>query len=423
MSSDVGDTTAVAVTRAAALCDMSRWADAIPLLGQILASDPSNFLAWGLLAQAQLGVGDPAAALHAADLAASCDPTSEWPHRLRSLALRGLGRRPESISAAREAVRVEPHAWPAHAHLARTLAPDRKCRTEARQAADRALMLAPEQAETHIAFGTVELAGGHRRAAQAAFQRALAIDPQNQVAHNELSRVWLRQSSFLRAGKLAAAADGFATAVRANPSAQTSRRNLDLTLRVFLSRVSYVIFVIVFLMSRGAGGTTTSPTNPAVPAGLLIVPSVFAWYFVHRLSPPLRQELKRTLMTRGVRGGVAFEVTALLALAVGTVLPSGPRLTLIFVAAGSAITARVLLRAEVDRASRAARGLPKQPAFSTGLLWVVAVSFLLAALLLLAAVNAGAGLPGAAVAAALVVCSALMFRAIWRRRSRTARHA
>jgi tetratricopeptide (TPR) repeat protein len=423
VSSDVGDTTTTAVARAAALCDLSRWADAIPLLGQVLASDPSNAYAWGLLAQAQLGADDSAAALHAADVAASCQPRSEWPHRLRSLALRGLGRRAESVAAAREAVRVEPQAWQAHAHLARTLAPDRKARKEAKQAAVRALTLAPEQAETHIAFGTVNLAGGHRRAAQAAFERALAIDPQNRVAHNELSRVWLRQSSFLRAGKLAAAADGFATAVRADPSSQLSRRNLDLTLRVFLSRLSYVLFVLVVVVNAGTRGTAQSAGNSAVPVGLLIVPAAFAWYFVHRLSPELRRHLKRTLMTPGVRGGVAFEVVSLLALAVGAALPAGPRLALVFVAGGGAIVARVLLGSEVDRASRAARGLPEQPAFSTGLLWAIAVSFLLAALLLLVSVDAGAGLPGAAVAAGLIGCSLLMFRAIWRRRSRTARHA
>ena len=45
-------------------------------------------------------------------------------------------------------------------------------------------------------------------------------------------------------------ATGFASAVRVDPRAEVSRRNLDVVLRSFLSRVAYLIFLDAFVVSR-----------------------------------------------------------------------------------------------------------------------------------------------------------------------------
>src|SRR5207302_1034027 len=106
-----------------------------------------------------------------------------------------------------------------------------------------AVALAPHEADTHLALGGAAAAVGKRADAEAAFQRALSIDPQNTVAHNELARLQLRKSSISRPGALGEAAASFATAVRSDPRADVSRRNFELVIRVFLSRVSYLVFL------------------------------------------------------------------------------------------------------------------------------------------------------------------------------------
>src|ERR1017187_3397844 len=83
------------------------------------------------------------------------NPEGEWPHRLASLALSGLGRHQEAAEMARNGVRLAPHSAPCHITLAQVLAKRGSDLVEARAAADRAVSLAPLDARSHMAVGMV----------------------------------------------------------------------------------------------------------------------------------------------------------------------------------------------------------------------------------------------------------------------------
>jgi hypothetical protein len=60
---------------------------------------------------------------------------------------------------------------------------------EARAAADRAVWLAPLDAGSHMAVGMVAAKDARTEEATTSYQRALALEPDNWVAHNELARL------------------------------------------------------------------------------------------------------------------------------------------------------------------------------------------------------------------------------------------
>jgi tetratricopeptide (TPR) repeat protein len=175
--------------RAGTLCDLCRYTEAQTVLSEVIAGEPRNVQAWSLMARAQLGQEQPLAALHAARAAISIAPTHDWPVRLASAALGGLGRHEEAAEAAATAVRLAPDDWRTQAQLAEALTPIRQRLDEAGTAAKRALELAPREARPHIAAGLVAEADGRRRDAAKAFVRALALDPQSGAAHANLERI------------------------------------------------------------------------------------------------------------------------------------------------------------------------------------------------------------------------------------------
>jgi tetratricopeptide (TPR) repeat protein len=173
--------------RAETLCDLGRFADAVPVIAQEIGKTPRDAAAWCLMARAQLGSERAAAALQAAEAAVSLEPANATPHRLASLALGALGRNEEAVAAAEQATRCEPSAWQGYARLAHSLAELRGRLSEAQDAADRALALMPDDPGPHMASGAVALAAGRREDAAAAFCAALAVDPQYGDAHSQLA--------------------------------------------------------------------------------------------------------------------------------------------------------------------------------------------------------------------------------------------
>src|SRR5260370_42208205 len=87
--------------RANALLYARRPGDAITLLLHLASRDPGNAQTLCLLSLAYLQVGQPQAALAAADGAPAANPSSEWPQRLRSSALGQLRRPNEAVAPAR----------------------------------------------------------------------------------------------------------------------------------------------------------------------------------------------------------------------------------------------------------------------------------------------------------------------------------
>lgn len=175
--------------RAQTFYELGRFSEAVPAVAAIITAEPRNVDAWCLMAQAQLGNERPAAALEAARAAAALDLAQEHPLRLLSVALSDLGRDDEAAEAALGATQRQPESWQAHVRLAHALAVLRNRLGDARQAAERALALNPEEPGPHMALGTVAMAAGRRADAAAAFCAALAVDPLCGEAHNQLASV------------------------------------------------------------------------------------------------------------------------------------------------------------------------------------------------------------------------------------------
>lgn len=353
------DEMTVALQRAGALCELGRFTEAAGLLRQTIASGSQNPDAWSLLAAAELGAGNADDALEAAEKAISMAPESEWPHRVASAALGRSGRREESVGHAREAVRIDPSSWRALTRLARSLTYKSSDLPEAHELAAQAVALAPNSAETHLTAGVVATASKNRPEAEAAFRQALALDPQNSAAHNELARMRMRGRTLSDPARLADAATGFATSVGVDPRAAQARRNLELVLRVFLARAAYFLFLDAYLVGR-IGSDATRMTTRLLPVALLALPAGYAWRFVGRLNADLRRYLLRLLThERKISLAVCLDAMAVICLLAAAGVPQSSRAGLAAAAAAiSALVGRVILWAQVEHSSRAARGLP-----------------------------------------------------------------
>ncbi|MGH2851233.1 MAG: tetratricopeptide repeat protein [Solirubrobacteraceae bacterium] len=366
------------VERATVLCDLHRFEEALAVLGDVLAADPDDPRAWCVCARAELGRGNREAALNAAKHAIALTPDAEWPHRLASIALSGLGKVDDAVWHAREAVRVDPHEWRALTNLAGRLAERAGDHDEAGDAAARALELAPHEVQTHMVAGAVARARGRRSEAEAAFRNALAIDPQHGPAHNELARLRLGRGPVSGPTRLAEAASGFATAVRTDPRLATSRGNLELVLRGFLSRVTYLVWLDAALITRLT--TSGDGSTAAVLAVIaLVLPAAFAWRFVVEASPAVRARLFELVQRDArVRAAVILELVALACL-VGAAAAPAARTGFALGAALSALVSRLILLMDLDRHKRAVGGAVPRHSISTTTLWLLVVAFVGAA--------------------------------------------
>ncbi len=388
------DETTVALQRANALCELRRFTEAAELLHQTIASNPENAEAWSLLAAAELGAGNDEACLQAAETAISLDPESEWPHRLASAVLRRMDRIGESIHHAREAVHIDPNSWPAFIELARSLTYNKSDLNEAREAAAQALALAPDRAATHLAAGVVAAASKDRAGAEAFFRKALSIEPENTTAHNELARMQTKRQTRINPTGLANAASGYATSIRIDPQADQSRHKLELVLRMFLAKTSYLILLDAYIVARLTANSSTA-TARLLPVVLLAVPAAYATRFVTRLDTSLRAHLVRLLTReRNIRLAAGLDTVAIACLLASATAPQLARAALAGAAALSTLIARLILLSQIQHSSRAARGLPTSPTLSTTTLGLIATALILAAILMVYATttaHAGAG--------------------------------
>jgi tetratricopeptide (TPR) repeat protein len=338
MSGDAGDS-GLELERAQALVELRRFDEACSLLQTLVAREPDDPYAWCLLAQAQSGADRPHDALAAASRAAALAPEDDWPHRLRSVALQSLGADESAVAAAQEAVRVGPYGWQSHARLAISLVFAKGDLAEALAEAERSVELAPNEPNTHYALGLVAEASRNRQEAELCYRHALALDPEHGPSHNALASMQLAAGQWSPGG-LAGAASGFRDAVQADPRAAYSARNLELVLRHFLARVSYLVFVIVWLASRISGGALDDRVGPLL---LLLIPAGFAVRFLAGLAPDLRRQVRYMAVHGPLALPMILQASAVGLLFVGAAVPSGDRIVIGAAALITSLVARLLL--------------------------------------------------------------------------------
>jgi tetratricopeptide (TPR) repeat protein len=387
-----------AFDRAIAMCEEGRFAEASDLLQRIIADQPGNVDAWVQLARAQLGDGQHGDALTSADKAADLARTSSTPRVIASLALLLLGDTDRAVARARDAVQVDPFDWRALGVLAYFLASDRRTVQEARALVDRGIQLVPDEPAAHLIRGQVFAVIGDREAARGAFRRALDLDPGSSQAHHELAQLRLRRRANAPS-VLAEAAAGFERATSADASTERSRLKLELILRVFFSKVAYLLFIDAYVVGRVSSPSSGS-TARLLPVLLLALPGYYAWRFLGRLTNPVRQRVRELLFRVGtIRRAALSEALSAIAIIAASIAPAGARTSLAVVGALAALVGRVVLYREAEHASRAAIGQAPRPLVRPSVMWVIAALLALtAAALLVAAAKDKAG-PGAIVGA------------------------
>jgi Flp pilus assembly protein TadD len=175
--------------------------ETITELRALLDADPHDLDALGRLGDAQLADHDPDGALVTATIAIELDPERDLPHRQASIACSRRGHHREAIAHAEQAVRLAPVNPRGFTALARALVRAKRDLERARHAAVRAIVIAPGEAESHLVFGIVARAEREDAAAEAAFRRALQLEPGNVSARNELARLTVRRATLAPQGR------------------------------------------------------------------------------------------------------------------------------------------------------------------------------------------------------------------------------
>ena len=202
--------------------------------------------------------------------------------------------------------------------LAHLLAGDKKTAQEARALVDRVVQLAPNQPTAHLNRGQVFAVVGDREAAKGAFRRVLDLDPASNQAQHELAQLRLRRRANAPS-VLAEAAAGFARATRANASTERSRLKPELILRVFFSKVAYLMFIDAYVVDR-ANSPSSSSAARLLPLLLLAIPGYYAWRFLARSTHPVRQRVRELLVHAGtIRRAAVSEALAGIAIVAASI--------------------------------------------------------------------------------------------------------
>jgi tetratricopeptide (TPR) repeat protein len=364
------------------LCDLRRPADAVAVLGVVLAADPAGLEAWLVLARARLMLGQDAEALQAAGTAAGLAPADSRAQALAAAALVGLGRYAQAVAAARRAVQLAPGRPGSHDVLAVALLAA-GAGAEAVQAAGEAVRLDPGCPGLRVTLGSALAAAGRRDEALAVLRDALEMDPFDAVAQHELARITAGGRNPLAARELAAAAAGFAGALGADPTQHISGTGLDLVLRTFLIRTTSCLALVTMAAARLATVGLYVGARAAALTGVLL-PVAYAARFVRRLPPPLRGYLAAALAARGVRVPLACATAAGVLLVLAALTPPGPLTTLAAAAAVTMLVVQLRLATTTNRYARS-HGIPARRTLGTLPLTLLAAILCLALLISISA--------------------------------------
>lgn len=190
---DSEDRSRESLARARHLLQLDRPQQAIPLLTDALRDAPDDPEALAVLACAYLQCNDYIQALGWAERAAVEDPFEEYPHRLRAFALLALGRKPEALTAAQEAVRLDPHESAALWVLSQVYGQTKRWK-EALAIGEELTELYPEDPDSHQARAEALLGLRRWQEAEQAARDGLGVAPDSAGLHISLARaLWAQK--------------------------------------------------------------------------------------------------------------------------------------------------------------------------------------------------------------------------------------
>jgi tetratricopeptide (TPR) repeat protein len=207
------------LARAELLAESGRIESASVLYQELLRANPQDVDGMCGLSYCLTELSRHQEGLQIAERAAGLAPDVDWPHRLRSAHLLGLGRPRDALRAAEEAVRLHPNG-----PLCLLILFEAQCALKdaksAAQTARAIRQIDPEQAEAHNAVGRAAMLRRDWLGAERAFREALRLQPQESVYQSNLALA-LEQR-----GHISEALELFEQAVRTNPDSAHSRGQL-----------------------------------------------------------------------------------------------------------------------------------------------------------------------------------------------------
>ncbi|MFC4150048.1 hypothetical protein ACFO0M_27660 [Micromonospora mangrovi] len=208
------------VARASALLEVGRVDAARREVAAVLADDPDNVDALYVLARSYQAQDGFVAMQEAAARAVAVAPGGFEGHLLLAFAQLGVGDPAAARASALEAVRLEPEDWRGYAALS-LASLDLGQSRRAFRASARAVALAPESAGPHYIQALMFQSIGWNLLAKRSYRRVLALDPEHNAAVTGLGRIAVTR------GRLSAAAGHISAVMAVEPTNRAARTELD----------------------------------------------------------------------------------------------------------------------------------------------------------------------------------------------------
>jgi Flp pilus assembly protein TadD len=279
------------------------------VLRRVLAEHPNDPVLLAHNARAEYLLGNHVDAALSAYAALSAAPHDELAMRIYALSLDGQGRGQEALWMAWRTVVEHPNEALAHRLYARVLQKARRP-FDALIEVDEALRLGPTDVDTLVLRGSILHDMGRIPESTAAYEQALALEPANAEALNNLA------VNRLRTGKFSHALRGFLGAAGSDPTlGNLVRRNIGAVLATMLRRVT-VVAVMLGVLSAFVGSSHGSDFRTLL---LRVVTVMIVLVLIGNVVWLLRVVPRPTLISvlRGRASVVVRIVHALFAMTVG----------------------------------------------------------------------------------------------------------